>query len=234
MRQNTDNKIRKWPVHGPSRIFSSFFSYFRGATRGGEFQESPISSCILWTWGSRNHNTKLVNQRKKPYVSWASSRTHKHIDQDTVYVNVPRPFSVPETSFHQIKPRVRKSAAEKRGLWEGVVQEPLRRALFCVFLCVLRWFSPANLTEISFRYCPSNAGIFWKTPSRKTPKRSCWVKFIARDSGAGMAAPILWAPGMFAFFLQENPSGPKKFLVWGRRDLGFWGGECQFYFLARA
>ena len=61
------------------------------------------------------------------------------------------------------------SAAEKRGLWEGVVQEPLRRALFCVF-CVLRWFSPANLTEISFRNCPSNAGIFWKTPSRKPPK----------------------------------------------------------------
>ena len=64
------------------------------------------------------------------------------------------------------------SAAEKRGLWEGVVQEPLRRALFCVF-CVLSRFSPANLTEISFRNCPSNAGIFWKTPSRKTPKRSC-------------------------------------------------------------
>ena len=52
------------------------------------------------------------------------------------------------------------SAAEKRGLWEGVVQEPLRRALFCVF-CVLRRFCPANLTEISFRNCPSNAGIFW-------------------------------------------------------------------------
>ena len=46
--------------------------------------------------------------------------------------------------------------------------------LCLVFFCVLRWFSPANLTEISFRNCPSNAGIFWKTPSRKTPKRSCW------------------------------------------------------------
>ena len=44
-----------------------------------------------------------------------------------------------------------------------------------VFFCVLSGFSPANLTEISFRNCPSNAGIFWKTPSRKTPKRSCWV-----------------------------------------------------------
>ena len=31
--------------------------------------------------------------------------------------------------------KLRSSAAEKRGLWEGVVQEPLRRALFCVFLC---------------------------------------------------------------------------------------------------
>ena len=28
-----------------------------------------------------------------------------------------------------------KSAAEKRGLREGVVQEPLRRAVFCLFLC---------------------------------------------------------------------------------------------------
>ena len=49
-------------------------------------------------------------------------------------------------------------------------------AEFCfVLFCVLRWFSPANLTEISFRNCPSNAGIFWKTPSRKAPKRSCWI-----------------------------------------------------------
>ena len=32
-------------------------------------------------------------------------------------------------------PPLQNSAAEKRGLWEGVVQKPLRRALFCVFLC---------------------------------------------------------------------------------------------------
>ena len=38
-----------------------------------------------------------------------------------------------------------------------------------VFFCVLRWFSPANLTDISFRNCPSNAGIFWN-PLAKNPK----------------------------------------------------------------
>ena len=63
------------------------------------------------------------------------------------------------------------SAAERRGLWEGVVQAPLRRALFCVFLCSEVIFSCKS--HRNFRNCPSNAGIFWKTPSRKTPKRSC-------------------------------------------------------------
>ena len=42
------------------------------------------------------------------------------------------------------------------------------------------------------------------------------LKHFARNCGAGkMAAPILWAPGIFAFFLQE------KTLIWG------W--ECRFY-----
>ena len=36
------------------------------------------------------------------------------------------------------------------------------------------------------------------------------VKCFARGSGAGnkMSAPILWAPGKIAFFLQENPPCP--------------------------
>ena len=45
------------------------------------------------------------------------------------------------------------SAAEKRGLWEGVVQEPLRRALFCVFLC----------SEVIFS-CKSHRNFFQKLP----------------------------------------------------------------------
>ena len=45
------------------------------------------------------------------------------------------------------------SAAEKRGLWEGVGQEPLRRALFCVFLC----------SEVIFS-CKSHRNFFQKLP----------------------------------------------------------------------
>ena len=45
------------------------------------------------------------------------------------------------------------SAAEKRGLWEGVVQEPLSRALFCVFLC----------SEVIFS-CKSHGNFFQKLP----------------------------------------------------------------------
>ena len=50
-----------------------------------------------------------------------------------------------------------------------------------------------------------------------------------------MAAPILWAPGIFGFFLQEKTPMPIKFLLLGG---GFWaflegGVECQFYFYGR-
>ena len=50
-----------------------------------------------------------------------------------------------------------------------------------------------------------------------------------------MAAPILWASGIFWFFLPENPQLPIKFLLLGR-GLGFLGGggwKCQFYFYGR-
>ena len=46
-------------------------------------------------------------------------------------------------------------------------------------------------------------------------------------------APILWAPGIFWFFLLENPV-PTKLLLLGGRVLGFFsrggGWKCQFYF----
>ena len=61
----------------------------------------------------------------------------------------------------------------KKGVFGKGSFRNLCAELCFVFFCVLRWFSPANLTEISFRNCPSNAVIFWRTPSRKTPKRSC-------------------------------------------------------------
>ena len=48
--------------------------------------------------------------------------------------------------------------------------------------------------------------------------------------GPEMAAPILWASGKIAFFLQENAM-PIKFLVLGGGVFGFfWGGKCRFYF----
>ena len=40
------------------------------------------------------------------------------------------------------------------------------------------------------------------------------VKFLSAILGPEMAAPILWAPGKIAFFLQENPM-PIKFAVLG-------------------
>ena len=39
-----------------------------------------------------------------------------------------------------------------------------------MFFCVLRRFSPANLTEISFRNCPRRH--FWKNPLAKNPQNA--------------------------------------------------------------
>ena len=54
--------------------------------------------------------------------------------------------------------------------------------------------------------------------------------------GPKMAAPILWAPGIFGFFLLENAM-PIKFLLLGGGVLGFFrrggGWKCQFYFYGR-
>ena len=49
-----------------------------------------------------------------------------------------------------------------------------------------------------------------------------------------MAAPILWAPGIFWFFLLEKPDAPKIPPFSG----GCWGfleggGKCQFCFYGR-
>ena len=79
--------------------------------------------------------------------------------------------------------RVARQGVPAKGVFGKGSFRNLCAELCFVFFCVLRWFSPANLTEISFRNCPSNAGIFWKTPSRKTPKRSCWWKYTSIRSG---------------------------------------------------
>ena len=62
------------------------------------------------------------------------------------------------------------SAAEKRGLWEGVVQEPLRRALFCVFLCSEVIFSCKSHRNF-FQKLPLQCRHFLENPLAKNPKR---------------------------------------------------------------
>ena len=49
------------------------------------------------------------------------------------------------------------------------------------------------------------------------------VDFLPATLGPEMAAPILWAPGIFWFYLQEKASTPIKFLVLGGGGiLGSW------------
>ena len=62
------------------------------------------------------------------------------------------------------------------------------------------------------------------------------IKFPPVILGPEMAAPILWAPGIFWFFLLENPHAHKIPPFRG----GFWvflegggGWKCQFYFYGR-
>ena len=61
------------------------------------------------------------------------------------------------------------------------------------------------------------------------------IKFPPVIRGPEMAAPILWAPGIFGFFLLENPHAHKippfrgGFWVFFRRG----GWKCQFYFYGR-
>ena len=63
------------------------------------------------------------------------------------------------------------------------------------------------------------------------------IKFPPVILGPEMAAPILWAPGIFWFFLLENPHAHKILLLggggcWGLLEGGGW--KCQFYFYGRS
>ena len=49
------------------------------------------------------------------------------------------------------------------------------------------------------------------------------IIFLPAILGPEMAAPILWAPGIFWFFLQENPHA--------RKIPRFLGGSFFFFFL---
>ena len=58
------------------------------------------------------------------------------------------------------------------------------------------------------------------------------VKFSSAILGPEMAAPILWAPGKIALFLQEKPMSIKVLLLGGGV---FWvlggGGSADFIFM---
>ena len=54
------------------------------------------------------------------------------------------------------------------------------------------------------------------------------VKFLPVILGPEMAAPILWAPGIFWFFLLENPHAHKILVLGGGRGRGFfWKGGVE-------
>ena len=65
------------------------------------------------------------------------------------------------------------------------------------------------------------------------------VVFLPVILGPEMAAPFLWAPGIFWFFLLENPMHIKFLVLGGGESWVFWKGgwnspwKCQFYFYGR-
>ena len=79
------------------------------------------------------------------------------------YLEIGNRFPYRKNSFQS-------SAAENRGLWEGVVQEPLRKALFCSFSVFwgdfLLQISQKFLSEIA----PLQCRHFLENPLAKNPK----------------------------------------------------------------
>ena len=107
----------------------------------------------------------------------------------------------------------------KKGVFGKGSFRNLCAELCFVFFCVLRWFSPANLTEISFGNC--HAGIFWKTPSRKTPKRSCWSE---QNSSCNKISQIAWCgpiSGCHAWFFGRTVRWGKPQIITSRSFLRF-------------
>ena len=70
----------------------------------------------------------------------------------------------------------------------------------------------------------------------KKQKTTSYVRnFSARNSGAGKAAPILWVPGIFWFFLLETPRAHNipRFRGGGGSWVFWKGWKCQFYLHGR-
>ena len=117
------------------------------------------------------------------------------------------------------------SAAEKKGsLGRGRSGTSAQSFVLCFSVFwgdFLLQISQKFLSEIA----PSNAGIFWKTPSRKTPKRSCWKVIKKSDKSRKCVAstPICDKASHPSFpHIQSTPS------QWARRDrLMSWGKNCR-------
>ena len=78
------------------------------------------------------------------------------------------------------------------------------------------------------------------TPERSIEKKSFSIKrnilvsvkfFLSAILGPEMGAPIIWAPGVFAFFLQENLHVHKIPIFRGDFVFFFGGGSADFIFM---
>ena len=69
-----------------------------------------------------------------------------------------------------------------------------------------------------------------RTPPSPSPSRKNIVSAIL---GPEMAAPILWTPGISAFFLQENLHVHRFLVLGGEGVFWFWGGggSADFMFM---
>ena len=68
---------------------------------------------------------------------------------------------------------------------------------------------------------------------RSAEKSSCPTNFLPAILGLEMAAPILWAPRISGFFLQENLHVHTIPRFGGGGNLGLGGGKYRFYFYGR-
>ena len=81
---------------------------------------------------------------------------------------------------------------KKGGLWEGVVQEPLRRALFCVCLCSEVIFSCKSHRNF-FQKLPRQCRHFLENPLAKNPKTQLLMHACKRDRKLPALDPQEWS-----------------------------------------
>ena len=118
---------------------------------------SLVSPCLASMISQKGNYTTIM------FVELISNYTHTSYTSIIVGELIVESFPLPCNS-----PK-KKSAAEKRGLSKGVVQEPLRRALFCVFLCSEVIFSCKSHRNF-FRKLPLQCRHFLENPLAKNPK----------------------------------------------------------------